>query len=120
VLANDGKGKPMVPTVFICNFDTTGREAAKIKNALISGVDDDKNAKITMGDWQYQVVRTCLKEIENPPGVDDVIKFKKDGRGYVLESTMDQLEKVGIIQEIFGHYTTLTKEDEAVRDNAKN
>jgi len=108
------------PTVFICNFETTGREAAKIKNALISGVDDDKNAKITMGDWQYQVVRTCLKAIQNPPNVPDVIDFKKDGNGYVDERTMTMLEKVGIVQEIFGHYTTLTKDEEDVRANAKN
>jgi len=112
--------KGQEPTVFICNFDTTGKEGAKIKNALISGVDDDKQAKITMGDWQYTVIRICLKGIENPPGVPDTIDFKKDGNGYVSERTMDQLERVGIIAELFGHYTTLTKDDEDTRANAKN
>jgi len=112
--------KGQEPTVFICNFDTSGKEGAKIKNALISGVDDDKNARITMGDWQYTVVRICLKGIENPPGVADTIEFKKDGNNYVSERTMDMLERVGLVAEIFGHYTTLTKEDEDVKVNAKN
>lgn len=119
VMNADGK-KSMEPTVFICNFDTSGREAAKIKNALISGVDDDKNAKITMGDWQYRVVQICLKGIENPPGTPDVIEFKKEGNGYVSDRTMDALEKIGLVAEIFGHYTTLTKEEEAVKENSKN
>jgi hypothetical protein len=112
--------KGQEPTVFVCNFDTTGKEGAKIKNSLVAGVDDDKNAKISMGDWQYTVIRICLKDIQNPPNVADVIEFKKDGNGYVADKTMDFLEKVDLISELFAHYTTLTSSDEQVRANAKN
>ncbi len=104
------------PTVFICNFEVSGKEGAKIKNNTIGGADEDKNPTISYGSWGYAVVRIVLKEIENP----GLIKFKKDSRGYVDEFTMSKLEQFKCIDPIFDMYIGLTKQDKDVADNAKN
>lgn len=106
------------PTIFVCNFEVTGKESAIIKDAMLAGMDSDNNAKVSYGKWAYTVVKTVLKSIENPAGERDVIEFKKDGRGYVADDTLTKLEKYGILTEIFTHWITLTQSD--VRDNAKN
>ena len=106
------------PTIFLCNFELTGKEAANVKDALISGIDDEKNIKMSYGKWSYRVTQLTLKGIENPPNVKDVIEYKKDGRGYVSDQTMTLLERMGLVSEIFTHYTSLTQSKE--KENAKN
>lgn len=104
----------MTPSIFVCNFEVSGRESAKIKDAMAGGTDEDKNMKISYGTWEYSVVKTVLKDIQNPGS----IKFKKDSRGYVDDFTMSQLERFGVVQHIFVVYMKLTSPE--VKQNAKN
>lgn len=106
------------PTILLCNFEVSGKEAAAIKDAMMAGLDSDNNAKVSYGRWAYTVVKTVLKAIENPPGERDVIELKKDSKGYASDQTLTELERLGILTEIFTHYITLTQSD--VRDHAKN
>jgi hypothetical protein len=106
------------PTIFLCNFEMTGKEAARAKNSMITGIDEDRNARMAYGQWQYSIVQMVLKDIRNPPGVDGVIDFKKDGRGWVSEKTMTLLEKQGIVAEIFNHYISMTQSE--TRGHEKN
>ena len=106
------------PTVFVCKFDLSGKEAAIAKDAMIGGVDEDKQVKLSYGKWAYTVVRMVLKEIKNPAGVSDTIELKKDSKGYVDEYTMSLLEQAGVVSEIFNHYVSLTQTD--VKGEAKN
>lgn len=92
------------PTRFICNFDVTAKQMATIRDAAVSGQDEDKNIKMSFGKWQYEVVRHTLKTIKNPEGLPNGIIMKKDGRGGVDERTMTLLEKCGVIPEIFKHF----------------
>jgi len=109
----------MSPTVFVCNFELDGKEAAAIKNSMIKSIDKDtKDPVVQFGSWAYTVVRMVLKEIENPPNVENVIVLKKDSRGYVDNRTMSLLERAGLVPEIFSHYTMLTKDEH--KANAKN
>lgn len=107
------------PTFFLCNFDLTGKESTTVKDAMVKGVDrSDGTVNLSYGKWAYTVVRLTLKDIQNPPDVDGVIEFKKDGTGYVLDSVLTVLERVGVVGEIFNHYLTLTQN--STKDNAKN
>jgi len=110
----DGKS----PTIFLCNFEVTGKDGAAIQDSMIGGVDDEKNPKMTMGKWAYEITRRCLKDIQNPVGETDVIKLSRDSKGYVSDETMTELQRYGIVNEIFNHYFTLTQSE--VKSNSKN
>lgn len=120
-IANENviKFKPnQVPTIFLCNFELKAKEAAKIKDSMMGAIDEDKNMSLNYGNWGYWVAKLTLKEIQNPPGEKDVLELKKDSKGYVSEETLNKLESLGIIKEIFLHYIKLTQTDEL--NNAKN
>ena len=104
----------MLPSIFVCNMKLSGKESARIKDSMAGGQDDDKNMKISYGSWEYAVVKTILKDIQNPGS----IKFKKDSKGYVAESTMSELEQFGIVQHLFVVYMKLSNPE--VKDSAKN
>ena len=106
------------PTIFLCNFELSGKEQAIIQDSMMNGLNDDNQPKISLGNYAYVVVRMCLKDIKNPPNETDIIEFKKDGRGYVLPSVMDTLHKCGLVNEIFNHYINLTQTE--VNKNIKN
>jgi hypothetical protein len=107
------------PTYFLCNFDLSGRESAMVKDAMVKGVDrSDGSVNLSYGKWAYTVARLTLKDIQNPPNVDGVIDYKKDGTGYVLDSVLSVLERAGVVGEIFNHYVTLTQGE--ATQNAKN
>jgi len=116
------KFKPeMQPTVFVCNFEFTGKEQANIKDAMLKGFDvDDNSPKISMGRWAYMVAKYAIKDIQNPPNVKDTITFRKDGRGYVHDDTMTFLERLGIAQEILQVYNNLIEPDKDEVANSKN
>lgn len=108
------------PTVFLCNFDFKGKDSAKVKDAVFGAMDKDaKSPKVNYSGWAYEVVRHGLKDIQNPSGVKDTIKLKKDSGIYVSPETMTLLDSVGIVSEIFKHWMTL-KTDGEEEDNAKN
>jgi len=106
------------PTIFLCNFDISGKESALIKDAMIGGKDDDENTKMSIGKWGYLVTKITLKDIQNPEGEKDVIELKKDSKGYVSDDTMTKLEKIGIVTEILTHWVKLTQT--GVKAEAKN
>ncbi len=98
------------PTYFILNFEVNAREASMIKDSQAKGLDDDKQVVMSMGKWALTVCKIVLKGIVNPKGVKG-IPFKKDGRGYVADATLDKLHKFGIVDEIWQLYLNLTKEE---------
>lgn len=106
------------PTIFILNFELSGKEQALLQDSMFSGVDEDHNMKFSMGKWGYNVVKHCLKDIQNPPNEKDVIKLKKDSKGYVDEFTMTELQKFGLVGEIFTLYVSLTQTE--AKTNSKN
>lgn len=102
-------------TYFLCNFQLTGKESARIKDAMIKGVDRDSNEmNMSYGRWAYTVAKLTLKDIQNPPNVDGIIEYKKDGTGYVLDSVLDVLESAGVVQEIFNHWVALTQNKDTI------
>ena len=105
------------PTVFVCNFELSAKDNSKIQDSMLSGLDDDKQPKISVGAWSLAVARYTLKGIENPQGTVAPIDFKVDSRGYASDETLNILQKAGIISEIFNAYLTLTQS--GVEQNAK-
>lgn len=99
------------PTYFILNFEVNAREASMIKDSQAKGLDDDKQVIMSMGKWSFTVCKIVLKGIVNPQGVNG-IPFKKDGRGYVADQTLDKLHKFGIVDEIWQLYLSLTQENQ--------
>jgi hypothetical protein len=85
---------------------------------MFSGVDEEKNPKFTLGKWGYNVVKFCLKDIQNPLNEAQVIRLKKDSKGYVDDETMTVLQKFGLVGEIFNLYFSLTQTE--AKANSKN
>jgi len=112
------KGKE--PTIFLLNFELSGKENAAIEDKQSGGLDDERNPKISMGAWSYAVARMTLKDIQYPAGETPIVEFKKEGRGYASERVLDTLSKLGIIGEIFNLFITLRASDAEVKANAKN
>lgn len=108
----------LLPTIFVLNFELSGKEQAMLQDNMFGGVDEEQNPKLTMGKWAYNVTKFCLKDIQNPPNEADVIKIKKDSKGYVSDDVMTELQKYGIVSEIFTLYFALTQN--SVRSNSKN
>ena len=106
------------PTIFVLNFEVNAKEAKSIKDARTKGFQDDK-VEMAMGNWAYTVCKIVLKGIINPPGAKG-IPFKKDGRGYVADSTMDLLEKFNLVDEIWSLYLAMTNQNEAEEEAAPN
>ncbi len=108
------------PTIFLLNFDINAKEDAAIKDSQLARIDDERNPVMAMGKWAYTVCKIVLKDIINPPGTVGGIEFKKDGRGYVDDRTLNKLAKMGIVDEIWSQYTTLTSEKQEEKQQAKN
>lgn len=98
------------PTKFICNFELKGKQAARIKNAMIGGHDEESNRpKVTIGDWSFKVVKYVLKDIQNPESLPEAerIKMRTDKDGYAHDELLCLLDRVGIVSEIFSLYSNL-------------
>jgi len=108
------------PTIFLLNLEINGKEDAAIKDSQLARIDDDKNPVMAMGKWAYTVCRIILKDVINPPGTVGGIEFKKDGRGYVSDKTMDTLAKYGLVDEIWQQYLSLTGDKNEEKVEAKN
>ena len=108
------------PTIFLCNFAMKGHEAASLKNSMLGGTDDEGKPQVAFGTWSFRAVKYCLKDIKNPDGMaeDTKLVFKKDEKGYAHDDLLATLESLGIINEIFGMYTSLALG--GVKGNAKN
>ena len=112
VKANDRnllKFKPgLQPTVFLLNLEFSGKEAEAVKNAIVSGKDEDGSPKVALGSWSFKVAKLSLKDIINPPDVplEAQMKMKKDDRGFAHDDLLGELDRLGIVQDIFSFYTT--------------
>jgi hypothetical protein len=108
------------PTIFLCNFELKGKEVEYVKNAMIGGKDEDGSPKLAMGSWSQRVVKYVLRDVKNPSYLkeDERIIFKKDSGVYAHEETIALLEKLGIVNEIFAHYSKQVLS--SYRANAKN
>jgi len=106
------------PTIFVLNFELNSKAHELIKNSRSKRASSD-GVELTMGSWSQNVCRVVLKDIINPPGVEG-IKFKKDGRGYVADSTLDILERLNIVDEIWTLYLGMTNETQEEQEHAPN
>ena len=97
------------PTRFLCNFELSAKQAASVKNGMIAGKGDDGEPTVTLGSWAHRVVKHTLRDIQNPSDlpVHECIVFKKDENGHAHDDVIAELERQGVVDEIFGFYTRL-------------
>lgn len=108
------------PTIFILNFEWNGRDAKYVKDNQTSGFDDDRKPKMSMGSWAYAAAKVSLKGIENPADIRPYVEFKKEGSGKVMDSVLDKLERIGIIDEIWQLALAIRGQDEDMKNESKN
>lgn len=110
----------MQPTIFLCNFELKGKQAEQIKNNMLGGKDEDGNPKVALGSWSFRVVKQTLKDIKNPAdiNIDEALVMKKDKDGLVHEDLLGELDRLGVINEIFGMFSSLAMG--GTKANAKN
>jgi hypothetical protein len=108
------------PTIFLCNFELKGKQAAAIKNSMLGGRDDEGNASVALGTWSFRVVKQTLKDIKNPADLSpaECIQFKADKDGLAHDDVLAELDRYGVLNEIFAMFTALTMA--GVKGNAKN
>ena len=108
------------PTIFLCNFELKGKQAESIKNNMLSGKDEDGNPRVALGSWSFKVVKIVLKDIKNPEYLapTEIIMMKRDKDGLVHDDLLGELDGMGVINEIFAMYSSLT--NLGGKANAKN
>lgn len=108
------------PTIFLMNFELKGREAELVKNSILGGKDEHGDPQLSLGSWALKVVRFTLKGINNPADLplDAQIVYKKNEHGHVHDDTLNILDRLGLVDELFNFYISLVKKPE--RANAKN
>lgn len=97
----DLKGEP---TYLVLNFDIKGKDAERIKNAMVQG-GEDGTPTIAMGSWQFTIARLTLKGIANPadlPLEQQIVYREKDGKP--SEDTLAFLDRIGALANIFAAY----------------
>jgi len=100
------------PTIFKINFNIPFGKNILIKNAQIGNFKGEEGGSFTVGSHAAQLVRTILVGIENPADQpkEEGIVFKKTGANLVADSTMEELEACGIVDDLYGFYLS-NKED---------
>jgi hypothetical protein len=97
------------PTIFLLNFEVNGKERAAIDDAMVAAQNNDGSYVPSYGNWPYAIAKYTLKAIENPEGTVDGFELKKDGRGYPRDEVIRDLQKLGIVSEIFMHWLEYIK-----------
>lgn len=100
------------PTIFKVNFNIPYSKQIAIKNAQLGNFKGEDGGSFTLGSHAAQLVRTILVGIENPEGLpkEEALEFKKTGANLVADSTMEELEACGIVDDLYGFYLN-NKED---------
>lgn len=94
-------------TIFLCDFNLPAQVTRKIKDAMMGRKDQDGKPAVAYGEWSHTCVEYALKSIENCK-----LELKRDGTGKLMPNVMTQLERWGMIDEIFSHYIRVTNEPE--------
>jgi len=94
------------PTIFKLNFSLSYKKSQAVKNATLGGDGKNEDFGFKLGNHQYQVVRSILVDIVNPPGLDpcDQFMFKRDNQGLVNKELMEELEAAEIVDDIYSFY----------------
>lgn len=94
------------PTIFKVNFAIPYKKQIAIKNASIGGFGKDEETGFKLGNHSFQVVRSILVDIVNPATMpeEEKVVFKRDNRGLVSEETMQELEELGILDDLYSFY----------------
>jgi hypothetical protein len=95
------------PTKFQINFSVPYEKQVAIKNASVGGFGKGQEAGFRLGSHSNQIVRTVLVGIKNPETmpIGEQIVFSKDRKtGMVSDKTMEELEELGIVDDIYGFY----------------
>ena len=95
------------PTIFKLNFSIPYKKQIAIKNASVGGFGGgDDSAGFRLGSHSAQAVRTILVDIINPDNMPlpEKIIFKKTGADLVADSTMAELEDLGIVDDLYAFW----------------
>lgn len=97
------------PTIFKINFGITSKKMRAIKNSTFGGGGKDEDFGYKHGNYSFQVVRSVLSDIVNSPDVtvEQHFLFKRDSKTLLVsDETMEELENVGLVDDIFSFYTS--------------
>lgn len=106
------------PTRFKINFSVPYKKQVAIKNATLGGFGKGEEAGFKLGNHSSQVVRTVLIGITNPEGMpkEECFNFKRDEKTQLVhESTMQELEEAGIVDDIYSFYLANKSEPEHLK-----
>lgn len=106
------------PTRFKINFSVPYNKQVKIKNASVGGFGKDDEAGFKLGSHSNQIVRTVLVGIKNPDNMPlgEQVVFAKDKKtDMVADRVMEELEELGIVDDIYGFYLSNKAEPENLK-----
>ncbi len=106
------------PTRFQLNFSIPYNKQVQIKNSSVGGFGKDDEAGFKLGNHSNQIVRTVLVGIKNPEGMElaDQLVFQKDKKtDLVTDRVMQELEELGIVDDIYGFYLSNKAEPENLK-----
>lgn len=109
--------KDVQPTVFKLNFEVDHKSFVAMKNASLGGFGKDQEAGFQVGSHAAQVVKTILVGIDNPTDFseDEKIIFEKHNNLFVADKVMVELEKLGVVDDIYAFYMTNKDDPEKLK-----
>jgi hypothetical protein len=106
------------PTKFQLNFSIPYNKQVKIKNASVGGFGKDEDAGFKLGSHSNQIVRTVLVGIKNPEAMplgEQLVYARDKKTDLVTDRVMEELENLGIVDDIYGFYLSNKAEPENLK-----
>lgn len=106
-----------VPTYFKINFGVSYKKQIAIKNSTLGGYGKGEEAGFKLGNHSNQVVRTILIGIDNPEGMakEDKISFKREDGDLVSKDTMQELEEMGVVDDLYSFWAKMKADPEDLK-----
>lgn len=105
-----------VPTIFKINMSPDYKTQVRIKNASIGGGMGEMGFQV--GSHASAVVRAVLVEVLNPDNLplNEKIILKKDRKtGLLTDETMEELEEIGLVDDLYGFYISNKGNEELLK-----
>jgi len=105
------------PTIFKLNFNIPYKKAQALKNSTLGGDGKKEEFGFKLGNFSFQTVKTVLAEIVNPEGtpLDEMFILKKDKDALVSKESMEELERCGLVDDIFSFYNTVKSDPDILK-----
>ena len=111
-----------LPTRFVFRRNLTfeTKQAIRSKNFTYETKKGSSGGLNIDINYSTDLIRMALIDIENPPGVEKVLKFKNDNDNYCSKEIINLLDENNVISDLISAYSNATGKQEDKDEEEKN